>query len=120
LVVARSESIVIVEARRAWAVRLAALVIVMGVAAAVWITYLAYTAAFTPVDTITVTAERAGLVMDRDAKVKYLGVQVGKVTAIDYDGRPTSIPTLPRRPTTIQGPRSYSCHPASHPDQVRR
>lgn len=76
----------IVEGRRAWAVRLAALVMVMGVAAAVWITYLAYTAAFTPVDTITVTAERAGLVMDRDAKVKYLGVQVGKVTAIDYDG----------------------------------
>ncbi|MCV7423781.1 MCE family protein [Mycobacterium yunnanensis] len=53
---------------------------------AVAFTYLSYTAAFTPVDTVNITSERAGLVMDVDAKVKYLGVQVGKVTAIDYDG----------------------------------
>ena len=49
-------------------------------------TYLAYTAAFTPTDTVTVTSPRAGLVMDRDAKVKYRGIQIGKVEDIEYAG----------------------------------
>ena len=38
-----------------------------------------------PVDTVTVTSPRAGLVMDRDAKVKYRGVQIGEVADISYD-----------------------------------
>ncbi|KUI45608.1 MCE-family protein [Mycobacterium sp. GA-1199] len=50
------------------------------------LTYLAYSGAFIAVDTVTVTSARAGLVMDRDAKVKYLGVEVGKVSSIEYDG----------------------------------
>ncbi|KUH64666.1 MCE-family protein [Mycolicibacterium novocastrense] len=50
------------------------------------LTYLAYSGAFIPVDTVTVTSARAGLVMDREAKVKYLGVEVGKVSSIEYDG----------------------------------
>lgn len=49
-------------------------------------TYLAYTAAFTPTDTVTVTSPRAGLVMDKDAKVKFRGLQVGKVEDISYTG----------------------------------
>jgi phospholipid/cholesterol/gamma-HCH transport system substrate-binding protein len=49
-------------------------------------TYLAYTAAFTPTDTVTVTSPRAGLVMDKDAKVKYRGIQIGKVEDIAYSG----------------------------------
>lgn len=68
------------------AFRIAALVLATLLCGAAVLTYLLYTAAFTPVDTITITSSRAGLVMDRDAKVKYLGVQVGKVTSIDYDG----------------------------------
>ncbi|WP_293023010.1 MlaD family protein, partial [Mycolicibacterium sp.] len=35
---------------------------------------------------MTLTSPRAGLVMDRDAKVKFLGVQIGKVSLISYDG----------------------------------
>jgi phospholipid/cholesterol/gamma-HCH transport system substrate-binding protein len=33
---------------------------------------------------VTVTAPRAGLVMERDAKVKYRGIQIGKVKNIVY------------------------------------
>jgi phospholipid/cholesterol/gamma-HCH transport system substrate-binding protein len=48
------------------------------------LTYLSYTAAFTSTDTITVTSPRAGLVMEQDAKVKYRGVQIGKVKQIEF------------------------------------
>ena len=67
-------------------VRIAAAILASIVAAAVIFTYLSYTAAFTPTDTVTVSAPRAGLVMDRDAKVKYRGIQIGKVTDIEYAG----------------------------------
>jgi len=67
-------------------VRIAAAILASILLAAAVFTYLAYTAAFSPTDTITVTSERAGLVMDRDAKVKYRGVQVGKVAAIEFLG----------------------------------
>jgi phospholipid/cholesterol/gamma-HCH transport system substrate-binding protein len=67
-------------------VRLAAAVLASIVVAAVVFTYLAYTAAFTPTDTVTVFSPRAGLVMDKDAKVKYRGIQIGKVTDIAYAG----------------------------------
>ncbi|ORV16629.1 MCE family protein [Mycobacterium celatum] len=64
--------------------RIAALVAAVLAGAYASVTYLAYSGAFTPVATVIVTAQRAGLVMDRDAKVKYLGVQIGNVRAIDY------------------------------------
>lgn len=67
-------------------VRIAATILTSLLVAAAVFTYLAYTAAFTPTDTVTVTAPRAGLVMDRDAKVKFRGVQIGKVKAIDRIG----------------------------------
>ncbi|OHV06103.1 MCE family protein [Mycobacterium talmoniae] len=67
-------------------VRIAAAVLATLIAAAAVFTYLAYTAAFTSAKTVTVTSPRAGLVMERDAKVKYLGIQIGKVKAIDYQG----------------------------------
>jgi phospholipid/cholesterol/gamma-HCH transport system substrate-binding protein len=67
-------------------VRLAAAVLASIVLAAVVFTYLSYTAAFTPTDTVTVFSPRAGLVMDKDAKVKYRGIQIGKVTDIAYAG----------------------------------
>jgi phospholipid/cholesterol/gamma-HCH transport system substrate-binding protein len=51
------------------------------------LTYLSYTAAFTPTDTVTVTAPRAGLVMEKHAKVKYRGVQIGNVKDISYTGK---------------------------------
>jgi phospholipid/cholesterol/gamma-HCH transport system substrate-binding protein len=67
-------------------VRIAAAILAAVIGAAVVFTYLSYTAAFTPVDTVTVTAPRAGLVMETDAKVKYRGIQIGKVASIEYAG----------------------------------
>jgi len=67
-------------------VRLAAALLASLILAFAALTYLSYTAAFTSTDTVTVAAPRAGLVMDKGAKVKYRGVQIGKVTGIDYSG----------------------------------
>ena len=67
-------------------VRIAAAILAAVVLVAVVFTYLSYTAAFTPTDAITVTAPRAGLVMETDAKVKYRGIQIGKVERIAYAG----------------------------------
>ncbi|MDT5232380.1 MAG: phospholipid/cholesterol/gamma-HCH transport system substrate-binding protein [Mycobacterium sp.] len=70
--------------RRRRLIRLSAAILAGLLLGCAVLTYLSYTAAFTPTDTVTVTAARAGLVMEPDAKVKYLGVQVGNVVAIDY------------------------------------
>jgi len=67
-------------------VRLAALAMIAVLVGSAVFTYLSFVAAFTPTDTITVSAPRAGLVMEKDAKVKYRGVQVGQVKSIDYVG----------------------------------
>ena len=67
-------------------VRLAAALLASLLVAFAVLTYLSYTAAFTSVDTVTVSSPRAGLVMDLGAKVKYRGIQIGKVTDINYAG----------------------------------
>lgn len=67
-------------------VRIAAAILAAILLAATVFTYLAYTAAFTSTDTVTVTSPRAGLVMESDAKVKYRGIQIGEVKSIDYAG----------------------------------
>jgi hypothetical protein len=67
---------------RTTAIRIAAAVLAAIIVAFTVFTYLSYTAAFTPTDTVTVTSPRAGLVMDKDAKVKYRGIQIGKVEDI--------------------------------------
>ncbi|HZQ32286.1 MAG TPA: MCE family protein [Mycobacterium sp.] len=69
---------------RTGAIRIAALVLAVIVVGFIVLSYLAYIAAFSPTDTVTVMSPRAGLVMDRDAKVKYRGVQIGKVKGIAY------------------------------------
>jgi phospholipid/cholesterol/gamma-HCH transport system substrate-binding protein len=68
------------------AVRLAAAVLAGLIVAFAVLTYLSYTAAFTSTDTVTVAAPRAGLVMEKGAKVKFRGIQVGKVDNISYAG----------------------------------
>ncbi|MGD1169760.1 MCE family protein [Mycobacterium seoulense] len=73
------------ETRRT-SVRLAAAVLAGLLVAFAVVTYLSYTAAFASVDKVTVSAPRAGLVMEKGAKVKYRGIQIGKVEAIDYSG----------------------------------
>jgi phospholipid/cholesterol/gamma-HCH transport system substrate-binding protein len=67
-------------------VRLAAALLASLLVAFAVLTYLSYTAAFASVDTVTVSSPRAGLVMDLGAKVKFRGIQIGKVTDIDYAG----------------------------------
>lgn len=73
-------------ASRRTSVRLAAALLASLIVAFAVLTYLSYTAAFASTDTVTVSSPRAGLVMDKGAKVKYRGVQIGKVEAIDYAG----------------------------------
>jgi len=74
-----------IQSRRAH-VRVAAAILAAIILAAAVFTYLAYTSAFTDTDDVTVMSPRAGLVMELDAKVKYRGIQVGKVTDIAYAG----------------------------------
>ncbi len=71
---------------RTTAIRIAAAVLAAILVAFSVFTYLAYSAAFTPTDTVTVMSPRAGLVMDKEAKVKYRGIQIGKVEDIAYTG----------------------------------
>lgn len=68
-------------------VRLAAALLASLLAGFVLLTYLSYTAAFSSTDTVTVTAPRAGLMMERDNKVKYRGIQIGKVKDVSYNGQ---------------------------------
>lgn len=67
-------------------VRIAAAVLGAILAAATVFTYLSYVSVFSSTDKVTVTSPRAGLVMEQDAKVKYRGIQVGKVKSIKYSG----------------------------------
>jgi len=67
-------------------VRLAAALLASLLVGFVVLTYLSYTAAFSPTDTVTLTAPRAGLEMDRGNKVKFRGIQIGKVDDISYAG----------------------------------
>ncbi len=71
---------------RTVAIRIAAAVLAAIIVAFSVFTYLAYSAAFTPTETVVVNSPRAGLVMDPDAKVKYRGIQIGKVENISYTG----------------------------------
>jgi phospholipid/cholesterol/gamma-HCH transport system substrate-binding protein len=67
-------------------VRLAATLLATLLVAFAVLTYLSYTSAFSSTDTVTVTAPRAGLVMERGGKVKYRGIEIGKVAKISYSG----------------------------------
>jgi phospholipid/cholesterol/gamma-HCH transport system substrate-binding protein len=71
------------EARRS-TVRLAAALLAGLIVAFAVLTYFSYTAGFASTDTVTVSAPRAGLVMEKGAKVKYRGIQIGTVEDISY------------------------------------
>lgn len=66
--------------------RVAAALLASLLVAGIALTYLSYTSAFTPTDTVVVSSPRAGLVMEKGAKVKYRGIQVGAVEDIYYSG----------------------------------
>lgn len=67
-------------------VRIAAAVLAAILLTATVFTYLSYVSIFSSTDKVTVTSPRAGLVMEQDAKVKYRGIQIGKVKSIKYQG----------------------------------
>jgi len=49
---------------------------------AIWLSYSLFTGTLRSYVPVTLTADRSGLVMETNAKVKLNGVQVGKVVAI--------------------------------------
>ncbi|MFE3052789.1 MCE family protein [Nocardia sp. NPDC059239] len=65
-----------------WVIRLAGVGMVLGLAAAVAVCLVMFAGGFEDKVKVTVAAPRAGLVMDKDAKVKIRGVEIGRVTNI--------------------------------------
>lgn len=111
-------------------VRVAAAILTASCLAAVCGTYLGYQGAFTSTATVTLTSARAGLVMQRDAKVKFLGVEIGRVADIAYDDdaaqltlaiRNDQLSKVPANVTariassTIFGAKSVELLPPTHP-----
>lgn len=64
--------------------KLAVLALVVTTVGVGWLVLGSYQQRFADWVTVTVIADRAGLVMDRGAKVTMTGVEVGEVTAIEY------------------------------------
>ncbi|MFZ3392338.1 MCE family protein [Rhodococcus sp. BL-253-APC-6A1W] len=67
-----------------WKKKLAAFVLVGGLAVIVFVALTMFAAGFTSTTPVTVTAQRSGLVMEPDAKVKLRGVEVGRVSSIEH------------------------------------
>lgn len=90
-----------------------------------------FNGAFTKTEAVTVVADRAGLVMNPDAKVKWRGVQVGKVSSIEDvgDGRaalrlaldPAKLELIPSNvyvditSTTVFGAKFVAMEPPANP-----
>lgn len=58
---------------------------------AIWLTYSLFFGTFKSHETVTVTSDRSGLVMETNSKVKLRGVQVGRVSAIQGGSRPVAL-----------------------------
>ncbi|MGE4361842.1 MAG: MCE-family protein MCE3A, partial [Mycolicibacterium sp.] len=56
------------------------LILVILTVVALWLTYSLFFGTFRAHETVTLTSERSGLVMETGAKVKLRGVQVGRVS----------------------------------------
>src|SRR6188472_3613871 len=67
------------------------LILVVFVVAIIWLTYALFTGSLRNYVPVTLTSERAGLVMETDAKVKLRGVQVGRVAAIQGGTEPVKL-----------------------------
>ncbi|GAA4490026.1 MCE family protein [Rhodococcus olei] len=71
-----------------WKKKLAALILVGTLVAVVVVALTMFAGGFKDTEPVTVTAERSGLVMDPQAKVKMRGVEVGRVASVDeVDGQ---------------------------------
>ncbi|MGW4242835.1 MCE family protein [Nocardia sp. NPDC004722] len=65
-----------------WVIRLAGAGLVLAIVAAVVICLVAFAGGFDNTVKVTIDSPRAGLVMDKDAKVKIRGVEIGRVAKI--------------------------------------
>lgn len=73
---------------------------VVGLVGIVGLAFAQFGGVFESTSTVTVSAPRAGLVLEPDAKVKLRGVQIGRVTGIDIsDGR--ALLTLAMQPNSL-------------------
>lgn len=69
-----------------WGVKLSGIGLVLFLAAIVAVALTMFVGGFTTSKPVYLDAPRAGLVMDKDAKVKIRGVQIGHVSDISYTG----------------------------------
>lgn len=67
------------------------LLLVVFVVAAVWLSFALFTGSLRKTVPVTLTADRSGLVMETNAKVKMRGVQVGRVGGVTGGQGPTSL-----------------------------
>ncbi|MBF5001176.1 MCE family protein [Nocardia sp. BSTN01] len=69
-----------------WGVKLSGVALILFLAAIVAVALTMFVGGFTTSKPVYLDAPRAGLVMDKDAKVKIRGVQIGHVSDIAYTG----------------------------------
>jgi phospholipid/cholesterol/gamma-HCH transport system substrate-binding protein len=84
--------------------KIAGLVLVLLCVSVLALVYLQFRGAFTPITQLTLLSGRAGLVMDKNAKVTFNGVEVGRVTGVseqNVDGAPKARLLLDVDPTYI-------------------
>jgi len=67
------------------------LFLVVFVAVALWLTYALFVGSFKSYETVTLTSERSGLVMETNARIKLRGVQVGRVASIQGGSEPVAL-----------------------------
>ena len=82
---------------------LTGLVTVAVIAAVVAVAVGLFQGSFTKTEPVTVISDRAGLVMNNDAKVKMRGVEVGKVDSIESQPDGTAALRLARIPVSRLG-----------------
>jgi phospholipid/cholesterol/gamma-HCH transport system substrate-binding protein len=80
---------------------LAGLGTVVAIAAIVALSVSLFRGSFTPTTPVTVISDRAGLVMNNDAKVKMRGVEVGKVSSIEARPDGTAVLHLAMDPNQL-------------------
>ncbi|MFC9993950.1 MCE family protein [Nocardia sp. NPDC127526] len=66
-----------------WVVRSAGLGLVTVIAAVITLCLVSFAGGFEDATQVTVTAPRSGLVLDPEAKVKFRGVEIGRVATVD-------------------------------------
>lgn len=67
------------------------LILLVIIAVALWLTFSLFFGTFKSHETVTLTSDRAGLVMETNSKVKLRGVQVGRVSAIEGGSEPVAL-----------------------------